>query len=75
MKNAFSDGVTALDEALLATPVFASEKGLSRRRVRLEAIFAKALRAYLEGVRDGAPDAGVVRAMIEDLAKTEGEFS
>lgn len=73
----FSDGVTALDEALIAEPVFKSEVGLSHRRVKLEKAFAKAVRAYLEGVQGKIEDVDVlvpyfVKDLIADLPKVEG---
>lgn len=69
MSNAFSYGVTALDEALLTEPVFVSERGLANRRAKLERAFKKALLAYLEdrGKSGDAIDVITINIMIEEI--------
>jgi hypothetical protein len=68
MSGPFSSGVTALDEALIAEPVFKSEVGLSHRRVKLERAFAKAARAWVENaVEERFIDRAIADVLLADL--------
>lgn len=73
MSDPFARAATALDEALLTTPVFTSEKGLSHRRAKIERVLAVALREYLVAVRETVADVEVVRELIDGLPKPTTE--
>lgn len=70
MNGPYSYGVTALDEALLALPVFKSEAGLSHRRSKIEWIAEKAFRAWVEeAVDQGLIKADAVAPLLAELPK------
>lgn len=69
--SSFAWGVKALDDALIAEPVYASERGLSRRRERLGRTFKKALLAYLKSHKETVADVEAVREMIGEVEGIE----